>query len=297
MSGNVSVMGVTLPIDVATFKMSEEPVGMEPHRNANGHLVTDRRAIKRFFEFDVVAKGLEEAMMYRELITCRGDYWSFYTDAYSSKGQLVTGTGSWSGSRAWQLDAGETMILPVPPANQEAVFPLGYAGRGGGTLLGWRTGVGGNRVFAWSWRAIETTCTVKRERIVTGSMGALQNYTGSETFTHTPVGQTLTVSNPSSTWLYFNLVWIPRYFQSAQVDALLTGYSADWPTDTNLYPDPPRVLMRSDYFPADLLWSGGSYLNNIIALGTVSEMRGIPHMRNGTWDKLALGFSAKMTEV
>lgn len=295
--GMIHVFGVELPILLDSFRITTEHVGMEFRRNANGYLVGDRRHIKNVFEFDTAPRGLEESMLYRSLLEHRGDYWPFQADAYSSKGLLATGTGGYLAG-GFTTATGQTMILPVPPPNQDSLFGFGYAGRDGHTLAGWRTG-GTSRLFAWSWRALANTVTNKRECLLSGSFGAPQGYSGTETFSCLPDSQTITVTQGTGTFQFSKMLWIPRFFGTTELDTLLTGMGSIYPSDQNYYPSPPRILVRSDMFPQELVASSGvAYVQrNIVAIAEVSELRAVPHSRGGVFDKTSLAFSAKVQEV
>lgn len=300
----VSVNGVPLPVAVDSATLSLESVGSEVARNASGFAVRDRRAVKHVLEFEVVPKSLDEAMLYRLLITGEGEFWSMLSSAYGAKGLAVTGTGARDSSTAntnpspvqttgaWATTVGQTMVLEMPHSSQASVAAfVENPGENGGSLFGTVLSGGVWRTFGWSWRANDTTPTVKRERVgALGSSGPAQTYTKTDSIT---VGATaVTVTGADATSYWSNMLWLPRYFPSTQVDAVLAGY--------NLYgyaaPDLPRVLVHTDLFPSGLVAST-AVRRGFVALGDVARMVLTPHHRSGAFDPTALAFGATLTEV
>jgi hypothetical protein len=292
----MSVYGVELPIVIDSFRVSPVSVGMAPMRNANGYLVTDRRDTKNEYNFALVPRTLEEAMLYKELLMCSGDFWSVFATQYSSKGMAITGTGSITFSGC-TITTGQTMIVPVPSRTQDSIVGVsGLASRAGHTIVGRRVDATTDRYFAWSWRGYETTVTNKRERLIAGSIGPHQAYTGSETFSFGTSTKLLTVTESGTTATFSRLLWLPRFFGNAELDTILTGMGDGWPVYNNYYPDPPRVLVRSDLFPSSLM-AATLYLAYIVAVAEVTEMQVTPHWHDGAFDKTALALSVKLTEV
>lgn len=289
----MSVYGVELPIAIDSLRVSPVSVGMAPTRNANGYLVTDRRDVKNEYNFAVVPRSLEEAMLYKELLLCAGDYWASSSDNHSSKGMPLTGTGSMVSG--FTITTGQTMIVPVPAKNQDSVAPTTTA-RPGHTLVGWRSG-GTTSIFAWSWRGIESWVSNKRERLLSGSFGPCQTYTGTESFSFDYATRLFTVTETGASASFIRMLWIPRFFGVAQLDAILMGWGSGYPYDTNSYPDPPRIIVQTDLLPRDLMFQAGSYPTNIVAIAEVAEMQVTPHWHDGAYDKTALALSVTLIEV
>lgn len=306
----LAIYGVPLPVAVGSLKQRLDPVGLAPTRNANGYLVTDRRAVRRTISGACVVRSLEEAALYAELIQARGDYWSMYADAYSAKGLAVTGTGAWNGGRAWALAAGQTMVVPCPLQTQDAVlgnYAAGVvgsrlAGRDGGTLIGWRAG-GTSRVFAWGWRETDIVPAHRRERLFSGgTFGAPQAYSGDETLAWSYSAQTLTVTAGAGSSFY-GLLWIPRRFEfsyggSTALDTLLAGMSALWTERLGhpYLPAPPRVLAQMDVLPASAV-AAGDVPRNLVVLGQVHALDVVPAWIGGLYERTAMTVGFSLTEV
>jgi hypothetical protein len=292
----MSVYGVDLPIAIDSLRITPSSVGMSPTRNANGYLVTDRRAIRHEYNFAIVARPLEEAMLYKELLSCAGDYWAMYGTKYSAKGLLITGTGTVSYSGI-TTTSGQTMIVPVPSPTQDLIVGFtALSGRSGNTIVGRRADGSTDRLFAWSWRGYETSVTNARERLLSGTYGPCQAYTGSETLSFGTSSRLLTSTETGTTATFSRLMWFPRFFGSDQLDSILNGWGLNPTYDTNYYPDPPRVVMLSDLFPSGLM-AYGTYMNKIVAIADVTEMQVTPHWHGGAYDKTAVALSVKLTEV
>lgn len=292
----MSVYGVELPIIIDSLNVVPVSVGMDPVRNANGYLVGDRRDIKHEYNFAVAVRPLEEAMLFKELLLCSGDYWSIYGSAYSSKGMALTTTGAISYSGC-TITTGQSMTVPVPSKNQDSIIGVsGLASRAGHTIVGRRLDGSTDRYFAWGWRGWESSVVNKRERLIAGSIGPCQAYTGSESFVFTPTTRSLAITETGATATFSRMLWLPRFFGNTELDTLLTGMGDGWPVYNNYYPDPPRVIVRSDLFPSNLM-AATNYLNFVVALADVTEMQVTPHWHDGTYDKTALALSVKLTEV
>lgn len=299
----LSVNGVELPVLLNTLSISSEEVG-EVRRNVHGFASRDRRAVKLTLECELAPKSLDEAMLFRALVLGEGEFWSLSSSVYGSKGLSVTGTGSHdtsTGSRnprtstgTWKLDPNETMILQTPGATQSAVAGNAYnPGENGGTLVATHHNGTSYRLVGLSWRHDAGGPTVLRERLGTpGSSGAAQGWTGGESFGVTTT--TFTATAPGSGITYWsNLLWLPRYFPTAQVDALLAGYDALG----FAAPDLPRVLVETDLFPGDLVSSTAGTRRAFVALGEVDRLVSTPHYIGGTFSKTALGLTVRLVEV
>lgn len=297
----LSIAGVDLPVATDSLSLELEQVGSRA-RNTRGHSVLERRATKWVFNFETSPVPLDEAMLYRSLINGDGEFWGMAASAYGSKGLAVTGTGSYSGGvgnpyggGSWGMTGGQTMVIPTKLYTQSVVGGLstGYLGA---TLAGWRYDSGGAawRCFAWGMRASVTAPTVKREKLgALGSSGVTQNYTGTETFSHT--GGNLTVTAPAGTWYFSNLLLLPWFLPQTQLDQLLEGLA----TVRKQLPMLPRVLVQSDLFSPEQLVEApyGSVQNSLICHGEVSDMRVVPLMRGGSLSTTDCVLSGSLTEV
>lgn len=294
------VLGVELPIVAESLRPRYAPVGGGGRRNTAGWLVQDKRRQKRAFEFSLSPSPIDEAELYRLLITGEGEYWSMRTSQYGSKGLGVFGTGAWTGSGGgnpnfangvWRADTNETLTVEGNLYNQAPVG-TNFGGRTGSTLIGWRYDAmaATYRLFGFAWRAQDAAPTVKRECLgPLGSSGAPQNFTGTETFAVTSGGSpnsssllTITATSAGSWFGYSHLLLLPWYFPQAQVDQLLSGRARVGYAP----PDLPRVLVTSDTFFASTqqVATGGEV--SLVCNGEVEGGAFVQGAHNGVWTDL-----------
>jgi hypothetical protein len=203
----------------------------------------------------------------------------------------------------------QTMVLPVVGPDQSAVARAinaggtKVAGKLGQTLIGWR-GVGtagtnacsGWRAFGWSWRAYETP-TVKREQLgALGASGAVQAYTGGETFGSSGGILTMTEGALSAgqAATFFSMWLLPWYFPQAQVDTLLAGLVS------LLSPQPqlPGLFVQTDLLPdtqLDNVTAAGE--STLVCHGDVESMAVKALNVGGAFSKTQLGLAGSLVEV
>ena len=308
LDAHVAIEGVALPVSVEGFSLGEEAVG-KSSRNGAGWLVRERRRSKRTMDFELAPATFAEAMLYRSLILGEGEYWSMNSDAWGTKGYPVTGTGLWSGATdaglptnllnttgAWFLDPGKTMTVPGSLFSQAAVSSSEEAQQGA-SLVAWRYDYDNNIFsavgFAWRWR--DTTATVKREAIWSGTALATPGaFPGGETFSVS--GGNLTLSPAAGAHLgYSHLRLIPWYLPASVLDVLVAGRAYLWRT----LPMLPRVQVASKFWPLSNVLASpgatdGSYL---VMVGEVGSSDVVSRAVNGSWDNTSLALRASLTEV
>ncbi|MBL8924119.1 MAG: hypothetical protein JNJ54_35010 [Myxococcaceae bacterium] len=303
---------VPLPVLIDSVTVTEEVVG-STMRGANGFLQRDRRGTKATISFALAPRSLDEAMLYRALITGEGEYWSMVSDTYGSKGLRASSNLGWYSGMVSNVnpltefdpdaaifaDPGggiENLVIPnIRPRQQTAVS--GYAsnpGIDGVTLIGFRT-IGGSanaRLFGWSWRSAVGTPDVSRERLgAPPSAGAAQAYTGNEV-SRTFTGSELIIQPGTVETSYSVLFLIPRFFQQAQVDTLLGA----WNDGGFRAPHLPRVLVETDLLPGSLS-AAANGVRSFIALGECTTINPMPHHRDGAWDPSAVSIECELVEV
>lgn len=300
----IAVNGVVLPVKMDSLQMSEEVVG-STMRNAHGWALRDRRATKRTLSFELTPKTLEEAMLYRSLITGEGEFWSMASSVYGAKGLAITGTGSldtstsavsavsWNGKGAWKLDPGETMVAALPMPTQMDVGGVSLnPGANGSSFVGWVWNATAAEfyLFAWSWGPRDTTPAVKREF----RGGSAQAYSGTETFTASATQLQVTAPGSGGPWYYSGMLWLPRRFKATQLDALTSGIVLNSGLNA---PPLPRVLVKTDLFPADLAGNGITDTRTFVALGDVKMAAVVPVWRSGAFDPSSLSMAVELVEV
>lgn len=299
----LAINGVVLPVAIGSLKASLETVG-NSRRNQRGHGVVERRSLKWNFDFSLSPCPLDEAMLYKLLITGAGEFWSTLTSAYGAKGLQLTGTGGWIGSGGFnphngngvfKLTTSQTMIVPGNLYDQGVVGAPRIAGA---TLIGWRYDetVANYRIFGLSWRALETVVTHKREKIgALGSSGAAQNFTGSEVFSVSSGNLTITAPGAGGPWRYSNLTLIPWFMPQAQVDQLLEGQALSLYTLTRL----PNVYVTTDLLPVEQQKAAPVGLNQtlIVCTGEINELVVTPLSRNGSFSTTECILSGSLKEV
>lgn len=298
----LSVFGVELPVLVEGFSLTQEEVG-ESRRSLLGAAVRQRRAVKHVIEATLAPRALHEAMLYRELALGLGEFWSLQSSVYGAKGYAVSGTGSLDTTTAsrnprhstgtWRLDnTGETMVVQTPSASQSFVGSAYNPGENGGTLVAVRYASGAYRICGFSWGHGDTSPVVARERLGTpGSSGAAQAWSGDEAVATSTSAITFTA--PNATARYWScLLWLPRYFPTAQVDQLLAGYDAGGFAAAAL----PAVAVTSDLFPSSLAGVGETR-REFIALGEVREMPVTPVRLGGSFVQAAMQLMVRFVEV
>jgi hypothetical protein len=303
----LTINGVDLPVAIDSLTAGFEPVGTTG-RNTRGHHLKERRRDKWVFEFDLSPAPLEEVLLYRSLILGDGEFWSTETNQWGAKGLGLTGTGAWigsgggnpltgSGNGVFRLTTGQTMVVPGKLYDQSAVTAAA-AGLSGATLAAWRYDdtLAAYRIFAWSWRALDSVVTHKREKLgAIGASGAVQNFTGTETLAVSGGNLTVTAPGSGGPWRYSNLLLIPWFLPLAQVDQLLEGLALV----RYQLPKLPRVYVQTDLLPVDQLKTApvGSVQSSIICHGEVESLRVTPLMRNGAFSTTECVLSGSLIEV
>lgn len=299
----LSVNGVALPVAIDSLKLSFEPVGSS-RRNQRGYGVLERRRDKWVFEFTTSPISLDEAMMFRALILGDGEFWSTLTSVYGAKGLALSGTGAIAGgggnpintNGVFRTTVGQTLIVPGKFYDQSAVSTA-QAALTGATLVGWRydEALTNHRLFGISWRALDSVVVTKREKIGNlGASGAVQNYTGAETFSVSGGNLTITEPGAGGPWRYSNLRVIPWFLPQAQVDALLEGMALVTYTQPRL----PNVYVQSDLLPSDQLKATlGNVQSSIICNGMVDDLQITPLARAGAFQLTDCVLSGTLMEV
>ncbi len=302
----LSINGVALPVSIDSLELSFEPVGTEK-RNQRGHRVLERRRSKWMFKFSLANLAHDEAMMFRSLLLGDGEFWNTLSSVYGAKGLPLTGTGAWTGAGGgnpintngvFRVTAGQTMIIPGKFYDQSAVSSA-TAALTGATVVGWRRddAAGTFRIFGHSWRALEVGGPFwSREKLGSlGASGAVQNYTGPESYSIT--GGALTIIEPGvgGPWSYSNLTVIPWFLPQAQLDQLLEGLALV----TYTLPQLPRVYVTSTLLPTEQLRPSpvGLFQASLICHGMVESMRVTPAVVNGVWNPTASMLSGSLIEV
>lgn len=301
----LAINGVPLPVGIDKLKVSFESVGAT-RRNQRGHGVKENRRSKWVFGFETSPMSLDEAMMFKALVLGEGEFWSTLTSVYGSKGLGLTGTGAWLGTGGgnpintngvFRATTGQTLIIPGKFYDQAAVHATAPAALAGATLVGWRYDetLANYRLFGISWRALDAVVVSKREKLgALGASGAVQNYTGAETFS--VAGGNLTITHPGTGggWRYSNLLVLPWFLPVALVDALLEGLALTTYTLARL----PNVYVTSDLLPTDQLESlPGLVQSSLICNGEVSEMPVVPIARDGVFRTTDCTLAGTLTEV
>lgn len=301
----LTVNGVVLPVGIEDLKLTFEPVGSS-RRNQRGHTVKTSIRNKWVFEFSLSPCPLDEAMLYKALICGEGEFWSTLTSVYGAKGLPLTGTGGWLGSGGgnphnsngvFRVTTGQTMVV-IGKLYDQAAAGSSIASRAGATLIGWRRddAAGTYRLFGFSWRALETTVTHKREKLgALGSSGAVQTFTGTETLAVSGGTLTLTAPGAGGPWRYSNMTLIPWFLPQAQVDQLLEGQALT----TYTLPQLPTVYVTSDLLPTEQQVASPVGLNQaqVLCTGEVGELQVMPLARNGAFSTTECMLSGKLTEV
>jgi len=298
----LSVAGVPFPVSIDSLKLTFETVGNKG-RNQRGHLVAERRRTKAVFEFSMPPKPLDEAMLYRSLLLGEGEFWSTLTSAYGAKGYQLTGTGvvnTGGGGNpiatngVWRTTTGQTLIVPGKFYDQSAVSSS-LAGLTGATLIGWRFDGSAYRIAGFSWRALDTSPLVKREKLgALGSSGVSQAYTGTEVMTVSGGALTITAPGSGGPWSWSNLTVYPWCFPAAQIDALMDGFALT----TYSLPQLPRVYVTSDLLPTSQLKTVPVLEQaSLICVGELDAMDVRPVMRGGAFSQTECMLAGSLTEV
>lgn len=300
----IAIAGVPLPVGINDLSLGSELVGRKS-RNQSGWTNLERRREKLVFDFTLVGKSLDEAMMYRALILGEGEHWDTLTSQYGSKGYPLTGTGTRTSAGGgnpintngvWRCTAGQTLVVKGAFYDQAGISTANAA-LFGSTVIGWRRddAAGTYRAFGFAWRSLEAAPTVKREALGTaggvGTLGAPQAFTGAETFAVAAKDLTITapVGGPFS---YSNLHVIPWYLKAAQIDLLLTGRNTIYGT----LPQLPRVYVQTDFLPLDNV-NVGTIDSVLICTGEIESMPVQPAWVGGVFDKTRLVITGRLTEV
>lgn len=300
----ISVNKVTLPVAIDSLSFTEDLVGAD-RRNANGYLLRDRRGVKARLSFSTTPKDLDEAMLYRSLLTGEGEFYGFATNEFGTKGLKATGTGA-SGVNAsiganplgtgfdWVTDTNTDLFLPFPNPRSQTTVGLWAPSPGldGVTVVGFRTVAGANpRIFGWSWRGATAAAATKRERLGSvGSTGAPQAYTGNESILDN-LGGSVQIRTPTTETTFSAVLVFPRYFPATQVDALMAGYDAGG----YLVPAMPRVLVETDLFPGTLASASGR--RAFVAVADVKTANVTAHWRGGVFVKAGVALEVDLMEV
>lgn len=318
----ISINGVELPVLIDSLVITEEMVGTS-QRNASGFMLRDNRGSKWKLAFTIAPKSLEEAMLYEALLTGRGDYWPLYPDHFSSKGQAITGTGYWDDADAtnptgydgdWLIKADPTpftCIIPTPYRDLQDVAGVfgARAGKNGNTVL-WvendgGAGGGDYRVVAAAYRYSDASPLVKRQRYGTtdrpwsaAALGSPESYNGRCTFACGTGSLTISGPTTGSDIRVSNILWLPRAFQQAELDTLLTAVTEAGGLG---FPPLPRLGVVTDLLPYDLLagtWDDDPANHRaIICIGDVTSAPVVPVFRNGALDKTGLQMQVELVEV
>lgn len=300
----LTVNGVVLPVAIDSLKVSLDPVGTS-RRNQAGWNVLERRRSKWVIDFSLSSCPLDEAMMYRALILGEGEFWNTLTSAYGAKGLGLTGTGAWTnsgggnphnGNGVFRTTTGQTMIVPGRLYSQSAISTAA-AGITGATLIGWRHDdtVGNDRLFGISWRSFESGVVTKREKIGgLGASGAVQNFTGAETFSVSNGNLTITAPGSGGPWRYSNMTLVPWFCPQAQVDQLLEGQALTLYT----LPQLPNVYVTLDLLPTEQHKGAptGLFQSSLICNGQ-AQLEVSPSVRNGAFSTTEIVLSGTLTEV
>lgn len=302
----LAVNGVALPVGIDKLKVSFELVGAA-RRNQRGHAVVERRRDKWVVGFETSPMSLDEAMMAKSLVLGEGEFWNTLTSVYGAKGMGLTGTGAWTGSGGgnpintngvFRATTGQTLIVPGKFYDQSAVHATAPAALTGATLVGWRYDetLANYRLFAISWRALDAAVVSKREKIgPLGASGAVQNYTGAETFS--VAGGNLTITEPGTGggWRYSNLRVLPWFLPVALVDALLEGMALT----TYTLPRLPNVYVTSDLLPTDQLKATpGLVQSSLVCNGALDGgLQVTPLARDGAFQLTDCTLAGTLTEV
>jgi hypothetical protein len=317
----ISICGVELPVLIDSLVITEEVVGTS-ERNVHGFLLRDARATKWKLSFTIAPKSLEEAMLYEALITGGGDYWPLYPNAMSSKGQFLSGTGTWNDADNtnptglngdWVLaPSNRTCVIQTPPPN----FPSSIggpfasaAGQNGRTIIyaenDGGSGGGTYRLVGLSYRYADTSPMVARQRLGTSdrpwtptSFGSPQAYNGRCTFSISTTALTIIGPATSPSVRLSHILWLPRAFQQAQVDALLVGMTEKGGIGL---PPRPRIGVVTDLLPySSLVGAANPFASQhrfLVCLGEVKSAPVVPALRGGSFDKTGLQMEVELVEV
>jgi hypothetical protein len=302
----LAINGVEFPVATEDLTLSFEDIGTDK-RNMRGHRVLERRRSKWAFDFSLSILPLNEAMMFRSLILGDGEHWNTLTSAFGAKGLPLTGTGAWIGTGGgnpintngvFRLTTGQTMVLPGKLYDQSAISSA-TAALTGATVVGWRRddAAGTFRIFGHSWRALDVGGPFwSREKLgALGASGAVQNYSGAETYSITGGALSITAPGAGGPWSYSNLTVYPWFLPVAQLDALLDGQALT----TYTLPQLPRVYVTSDFLPTEQIRVApvGLFQASLICHGKVTDLKVMPSVVNGIWTPTACILSGSLTEV
>lgn len=304
----MQIEGLPIPVLVESLSVGGEMVGSTT-RNQRGHRLLERRRQKLILEFTIAPKTLPWAMLYRSLVLGEGEFFDTQS-VYGSKGYQLGGSGSQLGvgsnnpvltTGAWNLDAGETLVLPGEFYSQSAVAAGAKTGAFGATAIAWRFDVanGEYRAVGISWRRFDTVATVKREALGGGAgideLGTPQAFTGSESFSVNASTGALTILSYDYDPLQYSMIRVlPWYLQAEQIDALLTARNLV----TSSFPKLPKVYVETDMLPNGNAFAPATLGNSVLVChGEVDTMAVQPTMQNTGFDPTTTGMSARLIEV
>lgn len=205
--------GIVVPVSVDDH--SAEPVLIEDNERAeSASLLVDRRAEKGRWSFSITPQVAAAAFAFRSLLHGRGQYWSFDTSLYSSKGlgpSLSTDVSLVGGGSTW-LGAG-AIVMAAPSGDQRylALTPL--------STEGW-TVMTARKVGAAAWQHFIVTSagSVYTNGVLTGSAAWL-------TVT-TSTGEVKIVADAIDDTLHDELIVLPYVVPS------------DWPSQLYTFQNP-----------------------------------------------------------
>lgn len=295
----ISIAGVELPVSFDSLRVKHETIGTVV-RNANGVRMMDRRASKRTVSFDIVLSLLDDAMLFKYLLTGEGDYWSAQADLISSKGNIIGGTNCVFEALA-VTNYASTGAARVLTTGDGIAIPQGYDYSGqqqGGTMVFWQWMSAGptRRIVALSWRYSDTVPFVARERIYTGTFGAPQAYSATNELVWSVTPGSLVIGTKQAATsgeksAVADVLFLPRYFPAAQLDALLAGVTVR----TSYLPRQPAVAVAMDLYPPGQV-SGSATESKFAAHGDV-EMFVKPHWRGGSFVQTGSQLNVTLVEI
>lgn len=236
----LTVNGIRVP--VASWKLEYEVVG-ERARAFSGALHSSRRALKRAWQIDTAMMPQADALALAAILQGEGDCWSFDADAYSAKGNPLSGSGVTQsaskkyGARALQISSGSATsstfaLTPGAPY----------------TLMGWfRSTLSGGSLGVWVLEYDSAGSSVGSHSLTPASSSwtfLSGSWSASASAAQAAV-RLLVTGTPTGSAYVDDLAVVPAAVPAEMLTAIEGAGQA--------YAGPPRVLAEGDLVGAALL--------------------------------------------
>lgn len=269
----LTLNGIAVPVLVDGARFEPQRL-QDSDRAENMALIEDLRATKGRWQWDVKHQLRANGFAYRGLVHGEGQYWSFDTDLYGSRGTPPTSaTGSvFSAGSAW-LGAGK--VSQTAGGGNNIVFtPLRAGSTDGWTVMVARK-VGG---AAWQHFIVTSGGAVYTDGVLTGTAAWLAVNTANGTVTLT--------SDAASTTLLDELVVLPYPMPST------------WPAQAYAFQNPAGTAtqwskLRQLKLQGECLPEGGTKTVH----GQVKDEKIQPATISGTYEQGTRALSIEFQEV